>query len=120
LNREKANPLPACDLDDNKRQKARNLPSGLKRCKPRNKASIVGLWDGGAQYHCGVYHPTGFCTMRGRIESNAVFNINTGRVDITREIMPFCTVCRYVLVDLIDPRAHAPVESEYSEYYPEP
>jgi hypothetical protein len=107
LNRPKGNPgVPACTFDLDKRQTARNLPNGLPRCKPRKKNMIVGLWDGGKTFHCGVYHPTGFCMMRARLDGS--------------EVNGFCPVCRYFMVDLIDPTKHGKIDDEYAEYYPQP
>jgi hypothetical protein len=106
LNRNKASPAPACTFDLDPRQTARNLPDGLPRCRPRKKNMIVGLWDGGSTFHCGVYHPTGFCMMRSRI--------------VDSQISGFCTVCRYFLVDLLDPTKHGKLDDEYAEYYPQP
>ena len=67
---------------------------------------IVGLWDGGKTFHCGVYHPTGFCMMRARFDGS--------------EVNGFCPVCRYFMVDLIDPTKHGKIDDEYAEYYPQP
>jgi hypothetical protein len=106
LNRPRASPFPACDFDMDDRQPARNLPDGLPRCRPRKKNMIVGIWDGGATFHCGIYHPTGFCAMRAEIDND--------------KIIGFCTVCRYVMVDFIDPTKHGKLESDYKKLYPQP
>jgi hypothetical protein len=106
LNRPKATPVPVCTFDLDPRQTARNLPNGLPSCRPRKRNMIVGLWDGGKTFHCGVYHPTGFCIMRSRIEGS--------------QITGFCTVCRYFMVDRIDPTKHGKLDDEYAKYYPQP
>lgn len=73
------------------------LPPGLERWHlPR----IVGAYQGGGQFACGVMHPAGTCMMRGH-DSSA----------------QFCAVCRYVIVDLIDPSKHAEMDEDYARYY---
>jgi hypothetical protein len=98
--------LSACDLDASNQQGPKNLPDGLPKCQPRNKSRIVGLFEGGSQYHCEVYHPTGACIMRSRINGD--------------ELLPFCHVCRYVLVDLVDPTKHGIIDRDYAKIYPDP
>ena len=71
---------------------------------------IVGLYDGGMIYNCGVYHPTGACLMRG-----GAFQTATGG----SSGYTFCHVCRYLLVDRADPRAHAAIDGPYAKkHYP--
>ena len=107
LNARRGRSLAACDLDHDGQQRARNLPDGLPKCRPRNRSRIVGLYEGGALHHCGVYHPTGACVMRsGKLASG--------------ELIPFCPVCRYVLVDLIDPTQHGVIDADYAKIYPDP
>jgi hypothetical protein len=31
----------------------------------------------------------------------------------------FCHACQYVMVDMIDPRAHWFIDRDYDDYYPE-
>jgi hypothetical protein len=68
-----------------------------------HKNRIVGLYTGGATYDCGVYHPTGSCIMRS---SNS-------------EGREFCAVCRYLLVDIIDPSKHFSIDLDYEKVYPQ-
>jgi hypothetical protein len=35
-------------------------------------------------------------------------------------IYPFCHVCRYFLVDRIDPTKHPAIEKDYTKNYPQP
>jgi hypothetical protein len=107
LNARRGRGLAACDFDHDGQQRARNLPSGLPKCRPRSRSRIVGLFEGGAQYHCGVFHPTGACLMRdGKMEA--------------RGLIPFCPVCRYVIVDVIDPTKHGIIDQDYARIYPDP
>ncbi len=69
-----------------------------------HKTRIVGLYAGGRQYHCGIYHPTGNCIMRDSENTHS------------RE---FCAVCRYVIVDIIDPSKHATIDDDYNDIYPQ-
>lgn len=77
--------------------------------RPRNTRlswQIVGLYDGGDGYDCGVYHSTGDCVM------------NLQDLDPIPVIKQFCPVCRYVLVELIDPVKHAEIDADYDRIYP--
>jgi IgA Peptidase M64 len=67
------------------------------------RTRIVGLYSGGKSYHKGIFHPTGNCLMR---ESHTD----------GREI---CPVCRYILVDIIDPDKHWFIDLFYEELYPQ-
>jgi hypothetical protein len=58
-------------------------------------ADIVGIFEGGGDLDCGILRPAGRCQMRSR------FNRTT----------PFCRVCRYVIVERLDPRAHGELEA---------
>jgi len=76
---------------------------GLPDCFSRNRPRIVGLFEGGQLYRKGIYHPTGHCIMRDSHTSG-------------RE---FCAVCRYILVDLIDPYKHWEIDRSYEKIYPQ-
>jgi hypothetical protein len=68
----------------------------------KHKERIVGLYEGGAQYARGIFHPTGKCIMR------------QSRVDAAE----FCAVCRYIMVDFVDPFRHFEIDRDYDEIYP--
>lgn len=77
-----------------------------------NKSNVVGLYAGGSGltgYSEGVYHATGFCIMR-----------NTDPKDNDRNSIAnsFCQICRYILVDQIDPTLHPILDKEYGNDYP--
>jgi hypothetical protein len=63
---------------------------------------IVGLYGGGAQYASGIYHPAGLCVMRN------------SHVETTE----FCAVCRYIMVDYVDPFKHFEIDRDYDDIYP--
>ena len=97
LNRVPPSPArAACARDGNTPQPALNLPAGLPPGRPALTAEIVGLYDGGARYFCGVYRPTGICLMR---RSDRVYR--------------FCPVCRYVMVDAREPTMHRVIDADY-------
>ena len=100
---------PPCAKDDDRIQVPRNLPTGLPAGRPRYRAQIVGLYDGGSQYYCGVYHPSGVCLMRGQ-----------QLVPGEKRTYLLCPVCRYALVDRLDPTMHAVIEADYRNRYPQP
>jgi hypothetical protein len=66
-----------------------------------HKARIVGLYEGGARFACRVYRPTGTCMMRN------------SHSDSTE----FCAVCRYVIVDSVNPFWHWQIDRDYAEIY---
>ncbi|MEP6933427.1 MAG: M64 family metallopeptidase, partial [Nitrospirota bacterium] len=67
------------------------------------KPFIVGLYEGGAQETCGIMRPAGKCMMRAHYEEHAFF----------------CPVCRYVIVDFINPFVHYEIDLEYGFIYPQ-
>lgn len=81
-----------------------NLPAGLT--KPGDHSEIVGLYANGLEYSCGIFHPTGKCIMRKEYTQDR------------KETLSFCPVCRYALVDQIDPIQHKMIERDYNGRYP--
>jgi hypothetical protein len=95
-------PVP-CDPAESKKDVQDPILTGvsLPICfshKPR----IVGLYHGGRRRPCGIFHPAGTCMMHG------------GEYDS----LEFCAVCRYILVELIDPFKHFQTDLKYDEFYP--
>ncbi|MFF4879411.1 hypothetical protein [Micromonospora sp. NPDC000668] len=74
-----------------------NLPICFSE-KPR----IVGLYHGGGAKSCGIFHPAGTCMMHGT----------------ALDSLEFCAVCRYVLVEIIDPFKHFQIDLQYDDFYP--
>jgi hypothetical protein len=87
---------------------------------PRYSSWIVGLYEGGAGYDCGIYRPTGICIMR----VYAYVPIVSIRADGTHVPSPrvraseFCPVCRYAMVDQLDPAQHGRIDRDYAPRYP--
>jgi hypothetical protein len=91
-----------CVPDKNDIQQPVKLTVDLPICFS-HKNRIVSLFTGGKKFACGVYHPTGSCIMR---------NSNGNGKE-------FCAVCRYLLVDSIDPFKHFSIDRDYEEIYPQ-
>jgi IgA Peptidase M64 len=69
----------------------------------KDKPSIVGLYGGGARYATKIFHPAGAnCMMRNSDEAEA----------------PFCAVCRYIMVEMINPSCHFTINLDYDDIYP--
>jgi hypothetical protein len=78
---------------------------------PAHSHHIIGLYNGGRRYHCGVLHPAGACLMR-QLEGHDV------ALPVPAFAFRFCQVCRYLLVDQIRPRLHGLVNKLYDKEYP--
>jgi hypothetical protein len=68
----------------------------------KEKPRIVGLYEGGRQYARKIFHPAGTCMMSNEHE----------------ETSQFCAVCRYVMVDFVDPFQHFRIDLDYDDIYP--
>ena len=73
-----------------------NLPDPLTT-KPGIIQDIIGIYEGGGGHDCGVFRPAGRCKMR----QGATYTI------------PFCHVCRYIIVDTLDPTQHGDLDKLY-------
>jgi hypothetical protein len=94
LNRRPASSPRPCALDERRTQPPRSLPAGLPKGRPRLRSGIIGLYDGGGEFGCGVFHPTGRCLMR------------TAEPTKNGSIDAFCHVCQYAIVDRFDASRH--------------
>lgn len=68
----------------------------------RNDTRTIGLYSGGAHFGCGIFHPAGQCMMRNS----------------DRDTSEFCHVCRFVLVEMINPTRHFEIDTAYDKVYP--
>jgi hypothetical protein len=75
---------------------------------PRYSSWLVGLYENGNIYDCDIYRPTGICLM---------LSLSFGLPGVQRSYQ-FCPVCRYALVDLIDPSKHGDIDKDYARKYP--
>ncbi len=89
---------------------ARNLPPGLDLPKGVPSWRLVGLVEGGGRLACGVYHPAGGCMMNSRMGRD-------GRRSQAVAI-PYCPVCRYAIIDRLQPALHAAIDDLYDAIYP--
>lgn len=100
-------------------QRAINLPAAAAfpgGRLPAFPSLIVGAYEGGATFNCNVFHPAGTCIMREQLADRAeqpITNFSEG------DIHPFCPVCRYIIVDSVDPRLHGNIDPLYLTY-PQP
>jgi hypothetical protein len=67
----------------------------------RANERIVGLYESGGHFAQGTFHPAGGCKMRAH-------EITWG----------FCPVCRYAIVDFVDPTWHGVNDGDYEDEYP--
>ncbi|GAB3938519.1 hypothetical protein [Larkinella terrae] len=75
------------------------IPSRLVPCCSKREREIIGLYSGGARSHGGIYHPAAQCMMRHHATKN-------GHVEL-------CAVCRYTLINLIDPTQFGAFTTDY-------
>ena len=70
---------------------------------------LVGAYFTGRQYAEGIAHPAGMCTMK-----------DSRYVDwgAPQGVSSLCGVCRYVLVDQIDPERHWENDRDYDKWFP--
>jgi hypothetical protein len=99
------------DASGNDPQFPENLPDALSPglidhvCPRRPFERTIGLYEQGETYQAGVYHCAGECAMRRGGDGG------TER---------FCHVCRYLIVDMIDPSKHGQIDAAYATEYPRP
>ncbi|HXU05067.1 MAG TPA: hypothetical protein VN903_29100 [Polyangia bacterium] len=104
------------DITEDPPDPARSMPASVINAVTF-LSKVVGLYDKGATVDCGVYHPTGYCAMRNSshtfLQKTSPF-IRVFRGGGTRE---FCYVCRYLLIDAVDPTLHGEFDDQYSQFY---
>lgn len=98
-----------------------HLPADPRVAAIRAQPKILGLYDGGAGFDCGVYHPSGYCSMR-RVTSVEFADKTTSQYRHFRggAVTSYCHVCQYLIVDICDPTLHAALDDSYSRLYLEP
>jgi hypothetical protein len=74
----------------------------LGHVKSKDLPGLVGAHFGGRLYACGIVHPSGHCMMNDDHDDSA----------------SFCPVCRYVLVEQLDPEQHWLIDRDYEQRYP--
>lgn len=76
---------------------------------------VVGLYKNGAEFTHAIFHPTGFCHMRS---SKDPWKFNPTEKAHEQHISLFCPICRYILVDNLDPSKHSIIENSKTSHYP--
>lgn len=94
--------VAACAVHAEQRLAAVDLPANITFWS-RGADLFVGAFDGGVRFHCNVIHPSGECLM-----------------STLKGFAPFCPICRYLLVDRVDPSQHGQIDLDYDRRYPEP
>jgi len=81
-----------------------NLPVPPLKFKksPAAFADILGLYEGGGHFDCGVFRPAGRCKMR-TTES---------------KVIPFCHVCRILITDRVNALKLIDLDGMYDPFYP--
>ncbi len=100
-------------------QRATNLPPPAAfpgGHPPAIPSRIIGAYEGGNTFSCGIFHPAGACIMRSQVATRTEQPITGLR---EKDVHSFCHVCRYLLVDHIDPRKHFAIDFFY-RWYPQP
>jgi len=106
----KNNKVPFAEKDPNKNEC--NIPNLYASAAPvipdfsvTNRQYLVAVYEGGGDHNCKVYRPSGQCRMR---------NDKSQYDDVTPPVFPaFCPVCKYHLVNKINPSKLADVDQEY-------
>ena len=88
---------------------ATNWPGGPKGAPkpPQFSAWTIGIYENANRFACGIYRPTGVCIMNtaNKVVGGTVYQYE------------FCQICRYAIVDHIDPSRHSEVEQDYRDRY---
>jgi hypothetical protein len=79
-----------------------NLPPLNFSKKPATMADVLGIYEGGGHIDCEEYRPAGRCKMR-TADDKAV---------------PFCHVCRYIMVDRVEALKLAELDQLYDPFFP--
>ncbi len=89
--------------------RATNFLNGKAPKPPSFSSWIIGAYESGKAYNCGVYHPSGVCVMR-----ETQFTATSG----DEQAYQFCHVCRYAMVDELNPLMHGAIDRDYAPRYP--
>jgi hypothetical protein len=69
----------------------------------------IGVYENASGHFCGIYRPTGICIM-----ATQSFN---DFVEHCPQAYQFCLICRYAIVDAIDPTLHPAVDAQFVARY---
>ena len=88
---------------------ATNFPDRKAPKPPDFSSWTIGLYENGGHFNCGIYRPTGVCLMSESAHKDPKTK------DIT--LYDFCIICRYAIVDAVDPTLHGEVEQDFRVRY---
>jgi hypothetical protein len=74
-----------------------------------DRPRVIGLYEGGGRWNCGVFRPAPVCKMRDHIWPPPLAAPDTTQ----RRHFRFCFVCRYSIVNEINPRRHTDLDAFY-------
>ena len=78
--------------------------------RPCKSYKLIGVYEGAGHYTGMVYRPSGLCKMRSQSDPSFLHEWFTEEVGDGE----FCHVCKYLIVNRVDPSKHALLD----EYYP--
>ena len=90
---------------------ATNWPLRTAPTPPRFSSWLIGVFENGDRHNTEFVHPSGVCLM------------NAPQTFVERSGGPiksyqFCHVCRYQMVDRLDPTQHGRIDRDYDPRYP--
>lgn len=88
---------------------ATNFPNRKAPNPPIYSSWTIGIFENGARHNCGVFRPTGVCLMSQ--------NANVDPKTNTDNLYDFCLICRYAIIDELDPTLHEAVEIDFVGRY---
>lgn len=85
-------------------------PDNIKQVKiaKESRAQLIGLYEGGGTWNCSVFRPAAVCKMRNEYFPKQPTNDRRKRLNFR-----FCFVCKYVIINEIDPAMLAELDKEY-------
>jgi hypothetical protein len=88
---------------------ATNFTTSTAPRPPKFSAYTIGVYENGGRYFCGIYRPTGICLMCRQTFQNTA--------NKSQQAYEFCLVCRYAMVDAVDPTLHAQIDKQFIKRY---
>jgi hypothetical protein len=88
---------------------ATNFPNRKAPNPPVYSSWTIGIYENGGQHNCGIYRPTGICLM----SLNAQTDPKTNEINM----YDYCLICRYAIIDALDPTSHGAVDVDFIERY---
>ena len=88
-----------------------NWPGRAAPKPPRYSSWVIGIVENGDGSNTEIVHPSGVCVMN----APQIFDDRKGGPIKSYQ---FCHVCRYALVDRLDPTQHGRIDRDYAPRYP--